>query len=75
MLLKQEDLRREPVFGLAVPQHIAGVPDELLDPRTTWKDTAAYDAQAQRLAALFRKNFEQFAELVPGSVREAGPTT
>jgi phosphoenolpyruvate carboxykinase (ATP) len=65
--------RREPVFGLAVPQHIAGVPDELLDPRRTWKDSAAYDAQAQRLAGLFRKNFEQFVGLVPVSVREAGP--
>ena len=65
--------RREPVFGLAVPQHIPSVPDELLDPRRTWKDTAAYDAQAQRLAGLFRNNFEQFADLVPVSVREAGP--
>jgi phosphoenolpyruvate carboxykinase (ATP) len=67
--------RREPVFGLAVPQHIPSVPDGLLDPRTTWKDAAAYDAQAQRLAGLFRKNFEQFADLVPAGVREAGPKT
>src|SRR6267378_1626816 len=52
--------RREPVFGLEVPQHIPGVPDELLDPRSTWKDTTAYDAQARRLLALFQKNFEQF---------------
>ena len=65
--------RRDPVFGLDVPKHVPGVPDALLDPRTTWKDSAAYDVQAQRLTALFRKNFEQFAELVPGSVREAGP--
>ncbi len=65
--------RREPVFGLEVPQHVPGVPDDLLDPRKTWKDTAAYDGQAQRLADLFRKNFEQFAELVPAAVREAGP--
>jgi phosphoenolpyruvate carboxykinase (ATP) len=52
--------RREPVFGLDVPQHVPGVPDELLDPRKTWKDPAAYDAQAKRLLALFQKNFEQF---------------
>jgi phosphoenolpyruvate carboxykinase (ATP) len=54
---------------------VPGVPDALLDPRTTWKDAAAYDAQAKQLTALFRKNFEQFAELVPASVREAGPKT
>jgi len=56
--------RREPVFGLQVPLHLPGVPDELLDPRTTWKDPAAYDAQAARLVALFKKNFEQFDGLV-----------
>jgi len=67
--------RREPVFGLQVPKHVPGVADSLLDPRTTWKDPAAYDVQANKLTALFRKNFEQFAELVPVSVREAGPKT
>jgi phosphoenolpyruvate carboxykinase (ATP) len=67
--------RREPVFGLEVPKRVPGVPDALLDPRTTWKDPAAYDAQARKLTALFRKNFEQFADLVPASVREAGPKT
>ena len=67
--------RREPVFGLEVPKHVAGVTDALLDPCTTWQDPAAYDIQAKKLTALFRKNFEQFAELVPVSVREAGPKT
>ena len=67
--------RREPVFGLEVPKHVPGVPDALLDPRTTWEDPAAYEVQAKKLTALFRKNFEQFAELVPVSVREAGPKT
>jgi len=56
--------RREPVFGLDVPQHVPGVPDQALDPRSTWKDPAAYDAQAQRLLALFQKNFEQFDDVV-----------
>ncbi|HXM37037.1 MAG TPA: phosphoenolpyruvate carboxykinase (ATP) [Gemmatimonadales bacterium] len=65
--------RRESVFCLEVPQHVPGVPDAVLDPRATWSDPAAYDAQAGRLAELFRKNFEQFAERVPAAVREAGP--
>src|SRR5258705_12706869 len=56
--------RREPVFGLQVPQHVPGVSNSLLDPRTTWKDPAAYDAQAQRLTGLFKTNFEQFADAV-----------
>jgi phosphoenolpyruvate carboxykinase (ATP) len=72
--LDRVPVRSEPVFGLEVPQHVpGGVPDGVLDPRRTWSDAAAYDAQAARLTALFRKNFEQYAERVHGAVREAGP--
>ena len=63
----------EPVFGLAVPSDVPGVPADLLQPRRTWADPAAYDAQAARLVRLFRKNFQQFADHVPDPVREAGP--
>jgi phosphoenolpyruvate carboxykinase (ATP) len=65
--------RQEPVFRFAVPRHVPGVPDEVLDPRATWNDPDAYDAQAARLAALFENNFEQFAQRVPAAVRDAGP--
>jgi phosphoenolpyruvate carboxykinase (ATP) len=50
----------DPVFGVLVPQSCPGVPGEVLTPRGTWPDPAAYDAQASRLAELFRKNFQQF---------------
>ncbi len=62
----------DPIFGVQVPTACPDVPGEILSPRTTWADPAAYDAQAQELARLFRKNFEQFDE-VPAQVREAGP--
>ncbi len=65
--------RRDPVFGVEVPQRVSSVPDQVLDPRRTWTDAAAYDQQAHNLAELFRKNFEQFADDVPAAVREAGP--
>ncbi len=65
--------RREPVFGLDVPTQIAGVKETLLDPRQTWSDPVAYDAQARTLTALFKKNFEQFADAVSPGVRNAGP--
>ena len=60
-----------PVFNVAVPRTCPGVPDELLEPRATWRDPAAYDAQAQKLAAMFKANFEQYS--VPDAVRQAGP--
>jgi phosphoenolpyruvate carboxykinase (ATP) len=66
--------RHEPVFGLEVPHHVPGVADGVLDPRKTWTDGAAYDAQAKKLTTLFQKNFEQFAAAVSPAVRNAGPS-
>ena len=64
--------RTDPVFGLAVPEHVPGIPDEILRPRDTWSDGSAYDAQAKKLAEMFRKNFEKFGE-VDSRIRDAGP--
>ena len=63
----------EPVFGLAVPRHVPGVPDDVLLPRATGRDAAAYDGQAGQRAEMFRKNFAQFADAAHAAVREAGP--
>ena len=63
----------DPFFGLGVLRHAPGVPDDVLNPRETWEDAAAYDAQARKLAAMFRENFEKYAAGVPEEVREAGP--
>ena len=65
--------RQDPIFGLHVPESIPGVPDEVLMPRQTWADPAAYDEQAKELAAMFRENFEKFAANVSEAVRAAGP--
>jgi len=56
-----------------VPVACEGVPAELLNPRATWADKAAYDAKARELAAMFHKNFQQFAEFASPAVRAAGP--
>ena len=71
--LDEVPTRRDPVFGLEVPVALPGVPDEILDPRATWHDAAAYDRQAANLARMFRENFEQFEERVSDEVRAAGP--
>jgi len=62
----------DPIFGLHVPEHIDGVPDEILQPRNTWNDKEAYDKQAKSLAAKFVENFKRY-EPVPDAVRNAGP--
>jgi phosphoenolpyruvate carboxykinase (ATP) len=66
--------RTDPIFNVEVPTFVPDVPSEVLDPRSTWQDTAAYDAQAHKLARMFAENFAAFADGVPASVRAAGPT-
>ena len=63
----------DPVFGLEVPTAVPGVPGEVLTPRNTWADPGAYDAQAKKLAEMFRKNFAGFEKQVPEAVVNAGP--
>jgi phosphoenolpyruvate carboxykinase (ATP) len=63
----------DPVFGVAVPVGVPGVPTEILTPRNTWKDGTAYDAKASYLAGLFVKNFEKYASGVSGEILAAAP--
>ncbi len=62
----------DPVFGLAIPAEIKGVPAKVLNPRETWPDTRAYDAQAKKLASMFRENFDKFGS-VDAATKNAGP--
>ena len=66
------ETRTDPVFGLSVPTAIPMVPSEVLEPRGTWQDGAAYDEQAKKLAEMFRKNFEKFSG-ASDAIRNAGP--
>ncbi len=61
----------EPAFGLSIPKSCPGVPSELLAPRNSWKDKAAYDKMATELSERFAKNFEKFD--APAEVKAAGP--
>jgi phosphoenolpyruvate carboxykinase (ATP) len=72
--LDKAAFRTDPVFGVEVPVAVPGVPAEVLTPRQTWADPAAYDAQARKLATMFRENFEQYRSQVPDTVAAAGPT-
>jgi phosphoenolpyruvate carboxykinase (ATP) len=63
----------DPVFGLEVPLSCPGVPPEILLPRSTWQDKAAYDEQAKKLAGLFRENFRKYESHVDEEVIAAGP--
>ena len=63
----------DPIFGLQIPASVPGVPDDVLQPRRTWADADAYDAQARKLAGMFRENFTKFEGKVSDAVKAAGP--
>jgi len=62
-----------PTFGVLMPDSCLNVPAELLHPRNTWSDKAAYDAQCNKLAVLFNDNFKKFADGASDEIIKAAP--
>jgi phosphoenolpyruvate carboxykinase (ATP) len=71
--LDKASYQRDPVFNIDVPVSCPDVPPEVLKPRNTWREGAAYDAQAAKLARMFADNFKAFEASVTAEVRAAGP--
>jgi phosphoenolpyruvate carboxykinase (ATP) len=63
--------RTDKNFGFEVPVTVGGVADILLDPRRTWDDALAYDAQAAKLVKMFSGNFEQYLPFIDKDVKAA----
>ena len=69
--LQSVKFRKDPNFGFEVPVSVPGVEDKLLDPRATWADPAAYDAQARKLVQMFSDNFAQYVPYIDADVKAA----
>jgi phosphoenolpyruvate carboxykinase (ATP) len=69
--LSAVEFRKDPNFGFDVPVDVPGVPEVLLDPRRTWGDPEAYDAQAEKLVKMFSDNFEQYVPYIDKDVKAA----
>ena len=69
--LNEATFRKDPNFGFDVPVTVPGVDATLLDPRATWTDKGAYDAQAAKLVEMFASNFEQYLPYIDDDVKAA----
>ncbi len=71
--LDQVTFAQDPIFGLNIPQECINVPSELLNPRNTWQDKAAYDTKATELAKSFHKNFKTFESQADETILSGAP--
>lgn len=62
-----------PIFNFQIPTACPGVPSEILNPRNTWTDKAAYDAKATELAIKFNDNFKKYAAQASEEILAAAP--
>jgi phosphoenolpyruvate carboxykinase (ATP) len=63
--------RKDPNFGFEVPVAVPGVDKHLLDPRTTWTNANAYDAQARKIVNMFAENFGKYVPYIDADVKAA----
>ncbi len=61
------------IFGLSIPTHVPGVPDEVLQPSKAWNDATAYNQKATELAAKFKANFKRFNDVASDISTLGGP--
>ncbi|MFS0780481.1 phosphoenolpyruvate carboxykinase (ATP) [Bacillus sp. 1P06AnD] len=69
--LNQVETVKDSIFGLHIPLHVPGVPDDVLQPQRTWNDKDAYTNKAKELAGKFRDNFLKF-DNVSFEIKELG---
>ena len=63
----------DPIFGFEVPATCPNVPDEVLNPSSSWGDAKEYDRRYKDLAMRFKQNFGKFTDGTPQEVIDAGP--
>ncbi|MBM4762644.1 phosphoenolpyruvate carboxykinase (ATP) [Bacillus sp. B15-48] len=71
--LNNSETVKDEIFGLEIPLHVPGVPDEVLQPVKTWNDPEAYKKKANELAQKFQENFGKFTNVSKDIIAKGGP--
>jgi len=71
--LDEVEYRTDRLFGFEVPLSCPDVPEDVLDPSTSWGNKDEYWKRYDALAARYIENFKLFASGCPAEVLEAGP--
>jgi phosphoenolpyruvate carboxykinase (ATP) len=62
-----------PVFNLYVPKTCPGVPNEMLNPKSSWTASVPFQDEVVKLGKLFNENFKKFSDEATKEVLAAGP--
>lgn len=71
--IEKTEFVHDDVFNVDIPKEIPDCPSDILNPKDTWADKAAYDAQAKKLAQMFKENFDKKYPNMPEEIKSAGP--
>jgi phosphoenolpyruvate carboxykinase (ATP) len=71
--LAKVEYENYPTFNLQVPKTCPNVPDEILNPKTSWTGTADFTGEVGKLAELFQENFKKYSDEATPEVIAAGP--
>jgi len=71
--LNDVKFEKYPIFDFEIPTQCPDVPNEILNPATSWSDKKEYDKKYKDLALKFKANFAKFADHTPQDVIDAGP--
>jgi phosphoenolpyruvate carboxykinase (ATP) len=58
--IEKSKFTKSPIFNLQVPDQIADVDSQLLNPENAWSDAEAYKLKATELAQMFIDNYHQY---------------
>ena len=70
--LEKSEFELDPIFNVMVPKTCPNVPSDVLCPKNTWADKAAYEETAKHLASMFQKNFAKYDNM-DKKIVDAGP--
>ncbi len=65
--------RKDVLFGFEVPQSCPDVPEDVLDPSTSWGNADDYWRRYDALTARYIENFKLYAKGCPAEIAAAGP--
>jgi phosphoenolpyruvate carboxykinase (ATP) len=71
--LDKVEYRKDKLFGFEVPLSCPDVPEDVLDPSSSWGNKDEYWKKYDALAARFNENFKLFEKGTSEEVKKAGP--